>query len=200
MISKEQIKMIFKHLDLQFGGLWTTPDRIANLPALAAMWHRVLSDLGETALRRGLMRLERSAREFPPTPGQFREMCMLKASDLGLPDVRAAYHLAERGGAGPDLPAIAWHARQQTGPYDLGRLPESVMLPRFRAVYERLVADALALAGKVASGDRNAEMPLWALMTYPPHIVARNPACDNGGAVKRKLTVLAAGEDPDAGL
>lgn len=90
---------------------------------LSKPWLKALEGLTGRQIAHGL---EKCVKEWvdgwPPTPGQFRELCKITAKDLGLPDADKAFVEAMRatGALRDDKPfawthAVVYHAAKETG-------------------------------------------------------------------------------------
>lgn len=144
MASKQDIAIIFRALRGIYGPRWATEDRELDIDYIAALWLRVLADVDDEGLKRGMAKLETSADGWPPTPGQFLALCTPTAEDLGLLSVHEAHRLACTTRADHSVPVIVWLAQQDCGPYELKHQPPHQTLPRFREIYERYVRRVLA--------------------------------------------------------
>ena len=70
-------------------------------------WQRGLAGLDEGAIERGLARC-RQARSWPPSLGEFRDLCLPDPAEYGLPDEEGAFEEAARN-ANPSMPASWSH-------------------------------------------------------------------------------------------
>lgn len=139
MSSKRSVQAIFSTLLAIYGSRWSGGRDAGGADHLVALWSRVLADIDDEGVRLGILKLERSTQDWPPTPGQFLAMCRPEAEAFDMPDPQVAFRLATTSSASHGLPPIVWHAQQETGAYALKHSPEGVMFPRFKAIYESLV-------------------------------------------------------------
>ena len=127
--------LLFEVFAARFGAKWT---RTYEDPMARRIWARDLENEGLTAddINRGL-RVSRAG-EWPPTVGEFIALCRPSATELGIPEPRAAYLAACRG-LWPH--AIVYHVAGQVGRYELRTRTERETWPQFEALYKRAIDD-----------------------------------------------------------
>ncbi|MBL1293033.1 MAG: hypothetical protein COB61_004090 [Thiotrichales bacterium] len=65
-----------------------------DVDAFIHIWGRALADLSREQMKLGFLKCERDCMYPPSTPAEFRKLCLVQSSDMGLPDWRKAYRVA----------------------------------------------------------------------------------------------------------
>lgn len=106
------------------------------------LWLHSLADIPPARLRAGVRRAIRSS-EYLPTIHSLRNFCNPKPSELGLPDVHAAYVEACRAQQPKNAQAwshpLIYHAGKNSDWFFLANYPESVAFPVYKRNYELLI-------------------------------------------------------------
>lgn len=149
------IHELFLALSIKYESKFTAkyPDK-ASRESAKAVWARDLVDIGPAQINYALDLVVRMHPAWPPTVGEFRQLCLVDAQELGLPTVETAWlevaslKMRERPGqpiyshgvvmAAKHDPAVLPHV------YDWAKLPGDRGLRKFKPHYDRYIARALA--------------------------------------------------------
>lgn len=110
------------------------------------LWLHALADLPPARLRAGVRRAIRGS-DYLPSLHALRQFCSPQPSELGLPEVYAAYVEACRAGTPKSAQRwshpIVYHAGSASDWYVLANSPESQAFPVFKRNYELLLERVL---------------------------------------------------------
>lgn len=139
----DAINQVFTELELAYHNQFHRAFSDATQMAMAKqLWLHALCDLPAARLRAGVRRAIKQS-EFLPNVHTLRRFCEPSPTELGVPDVRAAYIEACRAAnpkqAQPWSHPIVYHAGRESDWFFLGSAPESVAFPVFKRNYELLL-------------------------------------------------------------
>lgn len=117
---------------------WSSSITDDLLEDAANVWTRVLAGITPDQVAKGVAKVEASADGWPPTPGQFRALCLPTPADLGLPDRETAWQQAV-GNAKLSHPVV-WHVRERVGAWNLKNLPQAATRRKFDDAWAEAVA------------------------------------------------------------
>ena len=106
------------------------------------VWTRALAGVTPEQVACGVKKIEAATDGWPPTPGQFRAMCLPTAEDLGLPDRETAWKQVT--GNAKITHAVVWHVRELLGSWDLKNMPAAATRPKFDREWAFAVGQAAA--------------------------------------------------------
>lgn len=116
-------------------------DFLDELTDTACEWRGNLQGFTAEQIGVGIERSKAMPGDWWPTFQGFRELCMPRPEDIGLPTVEQAYLQA----VNKDWRhAIVWHAVQQIGPYEFHHQQEAKSRKLFSRVYGAMVARAIS--------------------------------------------------------
>lgn len=188
-ITEQHMARLWDRMAAIYGHRWTSSYGTCSSTAFS-VWLRGLADIDPKQLGAGLAKcLERRdikdagrVDPWPPTLPEFRALCLPSPGDLGLPMEDAAYRAAANSNW--SLHPAVWEAAKQVGTWELRRLPESVMRPRFITAYRSVLR--AVMAGETFSAAP-ADMPAIELDRTPP---------EQRELVSAERAALAKGENP----
>lgn len=180
---------LWKKMVMRLGHRWSSAFGDAlnderELTDTADEWRRDLGDLTVDQVALGIDRSRVMPGSWWPTLQGFRELCMPRPEDIGLPTVERAYQQAvNKDWHHP----VVWHAVQEIGAYEFHHQAEAKSRPLFNKVYGALVARAIAgevFEVPVVEGPRIAyEAPVVVESHGDPksHIAAMKELLGKGG-------------------
>lgn len=134
----------------KFSSKYPTPELVK---AAKAVWARDLGDLLPSQIDFGLDRVIREFPSWPPEVGEFRQLCLVSAEEMGLPTVGQAWaEVSSQRIRQPGEPiyshGVVFACRQDPSVapyvYDWSRLPGERGLNKFKPYYDRYLKRAMA--------------------------------------------------------
>lgn len=139
------VARLWRRMGEVYGHRWTSqfgPAPARGLSPVMATWARGLAGLGAADLARGLDRVTRAGADWPPPLPRFRDLCVPRPADFGLPAEALALEEALRHPAGPwSHPAVGAAAAAAFGrAWDGARARDAGFLRAYRHAAARVMA------------------------------------------------------------